>query len=149
MNDKDVKILLHLRKNSRKPVAEISKEIGVPEATIHSRISGYERNSLIKKYTCLLDLKKLGYLVKTTIAIKLDKSQRQGFMDFILENDNINSASKINGGYDFIIETVFRDMLELHNFLEGMNEKFSINEKHVFHMIEDIKNEEFLGGKLK
>jgi Lrp/AsnC family leucine-responsive transcriptional regulator len=139
-------IIQHLRKNARKTVSDISKETGIPATTIHNKISNYEKDAIIKGYTCILDLKKLGYPIKANIALKIMKEQRKSFQDFILSNNSINSASRINSGFDFMIEAIFRDMGEFHNFLEEINEKFIVENKQIFYSIADVKSETFLSG---
>ena len=41
-------------------------------------------------------------------------------------------------------ESVFENIKELEDFLESLDDKFSLEEKKVFYIIEDIRREGFL-----
>jgi len=43
-----------------------------------------------------------------------------------------------------MFEAIFRNMKDLEDFIGNLEEKFSIIEKHVYYVIDDIKEEEFL-----
>ena len=47
---------------------------------------------------------------------------------------------KINNKYDFLVEAVFRNLQEL-------DEKFKIEQKDSYHIIDDIKREGFLSDQ--
>ncbi|MFC1769320.1 hypothetical protein ACFLZX_06180, partial [Nanoarchaeota archaeon] len=74
----------------------------------------------------------------------VQKEKRILLADFLIKHNNVNSAFKINNGYDFHIECMFRNLKELEEFNENLEEKFNIKDKKVFFLIEDIKRETFL-----
>jgi len=43
-----------------------------------------------------------------------------------------------------MIETIFKHIKELEDFIESLEEKFNIKEKQVYYLIEDIKRENFI-----
>ncbi len=140
---KDIKILSYLRKNSRERLTKISKKTGVPVSTIFDRMRMHY-SGLIQKYTTLINFQVLGFNSKACIILKIDRDQRENLKEFISQSQCINSAYKINNGYDFFIEVISKNMRELEDFVEQLEEKFIIREKHVFYIVEDIKREDFL-----
>lgn len=68
----DRQILNLLQKNARLPFAKIASEIGVSEATVRYRIKNLEKNQIIKCYTTLIDLKKVGFPTTGIMMLKID-----------------------------------------------------------------------------
>ena len=148
VDKKDVLILSHLRKNSNQPITNIAKNTGIPLTTIYDRMKLHEKG-IIRKYTVLLDFAKLGYAVKVKIALSVKKDEREKLLRFLLGHANLNSLSKINMGYDFFAEMIFRNQNDAHNFMEELEDIFRLEKKHVFFVIDEIESERFFanGGK--
>lgn len=68
----DRQILNLLQKDARLPFARIAGEIGVSEATVRYRIKNLEKNQVIKSYTTLIDLKKVGFSTIGILMLKID-----------------------------------------------------------------------------
>lgn len=58
---KDVKILSLLSLNSRTPLSEISRKVGLSREAIDYRIKNYEKNGIIQGYRTIVDISKFGY----------------------------------------------------------------------------------------
>jgi len=74
------------------------------------------------------------------------KEDRNTVREFLTKHSSVNSAFKINNGYDFSVEAIFRNIREVEDFIELLEEKFSIKSKQVFYIIDDLKKEEFLSN---
>ena len=142
LTKKDLLILTHLRADSRKSLAMISRETNIPISTIFDKVNKLGKNT-ISKYSPLLDFQKLGFGIRINFALKANDKKKQDLNDFLLENKNVNSMLRLNNDFDFFIETVFRDMKGLEEFSESL-EPFKIKKKKKFFIIEDLKKEEFL-----
>jgi len=142
LTKKELLILTHLRADSRKSLAMISRETGIPISTIFDKVNKLGK-STISKYSPLLDFQKLGFGIKINFVLKAHDKKKQELKDFLLTNKNVNSILRLNNEFDFFIEMVFRDMKGLEEFSESL-EKFKIKKKKEFFIIEDLKKEEFL-----
>lgn len=139
--DKEVLIMAHLRKNARQRLTQISRKTGIPVSTIFDAIKA---TTLVKKYTALLDFPKLGFTTKAMMLIKANKDSKEALREHLVKHANINSIYRINNGYDFLIEGIFKNMVELEEFVEKLEERFGIKTKELHYILEDIKREEFL-----
>lgn len=145
MKKTDLLIISSLRQNAREKLTEMSKKTRIPVSTIFDRIKMHEGN-IIKKHTALVDFGKLGYNTRANIILKVNKNDREAMRDFLMNHHSINSAFKINNGYDFLIEAIFANIKEVEDFTDLLEEKFSIKAKQVFYIIDDLKKEEFLSN---
>jgi len=143
LKQKEQKILACLRADARVRLTEISKKTQVPVSTIHDKLKG-RYDGIITKMTALLDFRKLGYTARACIILKVKRSDREGLQAFLERNEAVNNLFKINNGYDFMIEGVFKYLQDLENFTEELEDKFQIEEKQVFYIIDDIRREMFM-----
>ncbi len=143
ISKKDLLIISNLRRNARESLTNMSKATHIPISTIYDKLKLHE-GGLIKKHTCLLDYNQLGYSTRANVLIRVDRANREELKEYLVKHNNINSVSKINNNYDFMVEMVFREIREMEDFLEKLDDRFKIKSKQVFYVIEDLKREEFL-----
>ena len=143
MDKKSLLVLTHLRQDARQGLTSISRKTSIPISTLHDRVKQF-RNYFIIKHTALLDFAKLGFNARANILIRINKEEKEKLKGFLSKNHNINSFYKINNGYDFMVEVVFKYLREVEEFIENLEENFKIKSKEVFYIIDEIKREAFL-----
>jgi DNA-binding Lrp family transcriptional regulator len=143
IHKRDQKILTHLRRNGRETLTIISKKTHIPISTIYDRLKTHE-NSLIKKFTPIIDFNQLGYKTRVHIAFKTNQYKRDELKEFLNNNPNVNCLFKINNDFDFLIEGVFTDIKHLEKFISSVEDKFELRDSKIFHIVEDVKRESFL-----
>ena len=74
MNEKEWKIISHLRKNAQCSLAYISANTNIPISTVHDKTKKLKNNNTITRYTTLVDFKKLGFHHHTKVAIQIQHS---------------------------------------------------------------------------
>lgn len=146
LREKDLKMLSHFRKNARTSLTKMSRLTRIPVSTIFDKLKEYEKQKLIMKHTALLNFKSLGFDVRTQILVTTDTDNKEDLQKFLVMHPKTNTVFRINNGYDFLIEAVFRNMEELDEFTKQLDE-FELIEKKEFFVMEDIKREEFLTYK--
>lgn len=72
----DKQILIELTANSRTPVLEISRKIGISGAAIHQRIRKLNDSGLIAGHQLKINPKVLGYSTLAFIGVYFDKAER-------------------------------------------------------------------------
>ena len=70
----DKKIIRMLIENSRRPIIEIGKNIGISGAAIHQRLKKLEKQNFITSSTIKVNTKVLGYNTLAFIGIFLEKA---------------------------------------------------------------------------
>ena len=145
MRKKELILLSCLRNNARETLTSISKMTRIPISTIFDKLKEYE-SKFISKHTCLVDFKKLGYDIKIHLMIKIDKDRRDVFENFIMNSPSVNNIYRINNGYDYFIEGIFRNINEFQLFADRM-ESFGVKEFDEHFVIDELKRESFLSDK--
>lgn len=143
MNKKDMQMISYLRNNARMPLTQMSKKTRIPVSTLFDRLKSNE-DQYIVKHTSLIDFQKLGFNTRANIALKVDREDKEHLKEFLTKSENINSIYRINNGYDFMVEGIFRQLRDLEEFLDDLDKKFRITDKKSFFIIEDIKRETFM-----
>lgn len=144
LKEKEILILGHFRNDARISLTKLSKLTKVPVSTIFDKIKEYKKTNLIRKYTSLIDFKKLGYEIRVQMLVSSSKEFKEDMQKFFVNHPRVNNVFRINNGFDFLVEAIFRDMQELDAFTRALDE-FSPVQKKEFFVMEDIKREEFLG----
>lgn len=141
LREKELMIISELRKNARIPLTEISAKTKTPVSTVFSKIKKYEKG-IINKHTSLVSFAKLG-LTWTKILLKVKRKDRERLKEFALNNKNVNSLFEINHGYDFLLETIHKNQNQLKDFIEELEERFELEQRDVYAVINDLKREGF------
>jgi len=143
LSQKDLLLLTNLRQNARETLTKLSRKTSMPISTIYDKLKLFY-GDIIKKHTSILDFTKLGYNARINIMLRVDKEQREQVKDFLARKDCINSVFKINNGYDFLAEGVFKDIREVEDFLEMLEDKFKIKSKQIYYVVDEVKREGFM-----
>jgi len=138
LDEKEKKILSHLRTNCRKPLSAISKQTGIPTSTVFEKVKKLEKN-VISKNVSLIDFNGINHPIRTNIVFKINS--QTGVMDFLQNNNNINTFLRLANGL-WHVEAVFKDMNEQSTFSEYLN-SFDISIQQEYNLVEELKKEEF------
>ena len=145
LDKKEMLILANLRKNSRETLTKISKQTSIPVSTIYDKLKIYE-TSFIKKHTSILDFSKLGYHTRATMLIKVANNYREKLREHLLLDKSLNTVYRINNGYDFMLEGIFKELREVDLFLDKLEKDYGVTEKYVYYIIDEVKKEDFLSS---
>lgn len=145
MKQSDLSIISHLRLNGRETLTSMSKKTRIPVSTIFDKLRE-NVSGVIKRPTVLIDFHRLGYPTVSTMLIKVNKEHRDSLKEYLAKSFNVNSFYRINNGYDFLVEVIFRNMQEQEFFVERLEESYNILDLKPFFVIEEVKKEEFFSN---
>ena len=146
LKEKEMKLLSHFRNNARISLTKLSRLTKIPVSTIFDKLKYYESNKLITKSTAIIDFRKLGFEIRNQILLSSKKDNKEALTTFLIKNPKVNTIYRINNGYDFLIETIFKNLEEMDGFMKSL-EAFEPTQKKEFFIMEDLKREEFLSGQ--
>lgn len=137
---RDMMVLCHLRQNARRTLTQMSRYTRVPISTLHEIIKAKKQ----WRYTVLTDFSQMGYQIKAQVYFKVKKDKRQELKEHLRTHFAVNSLYKVNNGFDFMCEVVSKDLNDLEEFMESVEDRYPIKGKSVHHVMESIKQEGFL-----
>ena len=143
MKQKDLNIMAHLRANGREQLTALSKKTGIPVSTIFDRLRHYQKG-LITRFVPLLNFNVLGYGAWVNVMLKVPKEAREDLKDYLYKHPNVNSLYKINNGFDFQAEVIFKGINELETFMELLDDRFGAKARGVYYIMEGVKRETFM-----
>lgn len=112
---RDRKILSLLSANSRTPLTQLSKKVGLSRDAVKYRIRNYEKVGLIQGYRALVDISKFGY-DNYHLFIKLNNPSEETEKQIICKIAKlsfIRAIIKFGGSYDFEIAIIAKDIADL------------------------------------
>lgn len=118
----DKKILAILQRNSRTPLREISKRVGLAESTIYERIKKLKDNGVIQKFTVILNPESLGFTMLSFILIKSKAGMYARVAKEIMKYPEIVEIYETTGNYDMVVKIRTRNSDELNVFLDRVGE---------------------------
>lgn len=107
MDDRDWKILYQLINNGRKPVVDISDELGIPRATVQERIKKLVDGGVIRKFTAIPNYEKIGKEVTAYILVSFSRESnlsQKAVAQEIAEIPDVYEVSLISGEWDIILK---------------------------------------------
>lgn len=139
-------IVANLRRNARMKLTELSRRTGLPVSTLFDRI--HNMGDLgITRMSALLNFQKLGFGTCATLLLKVISGKRDELREHLLAAIPVNSLMRVNNGYDFMAECIFRDMRELEEFCERLEKFYGVRSKEIHFVIEELKRESFLSDQ--
>jgi Lrp/AsnC family transcriptional regulator for asnA, asnC and gidA len=118
----DWNILKSLQENAQQTYTEIGRRFGVAHSTVYDRIKRMEKNGVIKKYTAVVDLKKIGIKHVTAImTVFTDPKESENVARKLSESKEVSEVStSLSEELSIIAKVVARDQDKLHSFIAQM-----------------------------
>jgi DNA-binding Lrp family transcriptional regulator len=128
LKDTELKLLSELMKDSSRSHRELAKVLGISQPTVSRMVSRLEKAGVIKEYTMIPDLRKLGIeIIAFTFGVwvpEMLKSYSEGARiekakKFISKHPNVIFASSGRGlGMGRMILTVHKDYSDYNEFMK-------------------------------
>ena len=114
----DKKILKMLTENSRRPILEIAKNIGISGAAIHQRLRKLESQNLIIGSSIIVNTKVLGFTTMAFIGIFLDKAtSNKTVVNQLKEIPEILECHYTTGDWSVLAKLICKDNEDLMEIL--------------------------------
>ncbi len=143
LQDNELRLLGYFRRNARLALTKISKQTGIPVSTIFDKLRKYE-GDIIQRHVALLDFQKMGYTTRANVFVKTTPNNRIALANFLKLHPNVNAAYRVNNGFDYLVEAVFRNIQEHEEFLETLELEQGVTAKEVYFVIGEVSREHFM-----
>lgn len=116
-----MELITILKQDSRKTHVDLAKIFGVTETAIRKRIKKLESQGIIKRFTIEVDLKKLGFEIHTLIGLDTSPEKLINVLEKLKNMDEVVSLYSSSGDHMILIESWFKNMNELSEFVKKLN----------------------------
>jgi len=115
----DWNILQALQENAKQTYTEIGRHFGVAHSTVYDRIKRMEEKGVIKKYTTVIDLKKIGVKHITAImTVFTDPKESENVAKKLSEaNEVLEVSTSLSEELSIIAKVVAKNQDKLHSFI--------------------------------
>jgi len=117
LDEIDLAILRHLRKNSRMRFHEMSKLTGIPDATLQFRLKRMMEKGVIDKFTAIAKPEWTGYTVIALVLVQTDTDRHDEAKVHLAELPEISVVYSVLGEYDLFIKLWARSLDELNSLI--------------------------------
>jgi len=118
----DKRLLALLRNNSRTPIAELSRVLGLSRSTVKDRIDRLESRGVIRGYSLTLSDEFTKGHVSAHVMVDMASSQSTAIMRSLRHIDQIRKAYAVSGIYDLIIVVEAESTGELDKVLDQIRD---------------------------
>ncbi|MDP6293208.1 MAG: Lrp/AsnC family transcriptional regulator [Candidatus Woesearchaeota archaeon] len=139
IRDQDRKTISWLRKDGRMSLTELSRRTRIPVSTLFDRMKHHYPD--VVRHSCLINFSKLGFDSRAYVLFKLQ--DKDSFMQYLQKHHNVNTLFRVNNGWNVMVEFIFPTMHALEAFLERLDKRFSIEDKKVHYVLEEVMRERF------
>lgn len=120
----DAKIIDLLRENCRMSSREIGAKLGMPVTTVHNRIKRMELRGVIKKYSAIIDEKKLGKHIQAFVHVSVsyktnaDRTiSQKDLADRLRGLPAVRRCYIVTGTTDILLQISVSDVEDLNHFV--------------------------------
>ncbi|MCX8176685.1 MAG: Lrp/AsnC family transcriptional regulator [Candidatus Bathyarchaeota archaeon] len=120
LDDIDLRIINLLQEDSRLSYNKIASKLGISVGTAYNRIKSLEEKGILKGYTVLIDMDKLGYDLTALILIQAEGKHLLDVETEIAKMNNVVSVYDITGDFDIAVIARFEDRNSLNQFIKSL-----------------------------
>ncbi|MGZ3812090.1 MAG: Lrp/AsnC family transcriptional regulator [Mucilaginibacter sp.] len=149
----DMGILALLEKDSRITHKEIAHSLNKSVTPIHVRIRRLQEEGYIRKYTVIVDHKKVGRGLIAYTQVQITQHSHTSLFDFqkeVIKLPEVMECCHMAGAFDFLLRIAIRDMDEYNALLMNKLSKLpDVGKMESFFVMSEAKRETgyVLGGK--
>jgi len=104
LDEKDKMIIDMLMKNSRTPITEIARKLGITDVAVKKRLEKLEREGVILGYTIKINPSKLGYESIAIVGLDVEPEHLLKAIDEIKVRDYVKYLALTTGDHMLIAE---------------------------------------------
>jgi Lrp/AsnC family transcriptional regulator for asnA, asnC and gidA len=120
------KIIDVLSKNSSLPFVELAKQIGISDATVHTRVKKMISTGIIKKFSVIIDNNLVGYDHLAFIMVKLENGKTDQAVATLEEIEQILEIHEIYDKFDLLVKIRSKSLENMRDII--VNKILSITE---------------------
>jgi Lrp/AsnC family leucine-responsive transcriptional regulator len=120
MDTLDLRILASLDADTRRPYADLARELDVSQPTIADRVKRLESRGVVRGTMLCIDYARLGFSVTAFVRLRTTPLHKQGLVEAAREIPQIIEMHQVTGEDCMIARIVARSVDELGSILDRL-----------------------------
>jgi len=145
MDKKDEKILLELISNSRIPVNQLAKKVGLSREVTNYRLKNLTKQKIIKQFYAITNPESLGFS-KSGCFFQLkgiSKEKEKEFLNYLVKHEFVSYVGPIIGKWNFVFDILFQTKEQLSKTIQEIKNKFGKNIDNFIILSNNVEQEIF------
>lgn len=120
LDENDRIILRELQENASITNLELSKKVGLSPSACLARTKNLVESGVIKKFTTIIDEKKLGMEVIAFVLVNLSPLNRETihlFLEDVKKFPEVQECHTLTGSHDYLLKIISKNMESYRNFI--------------------------------
>ncbi|PUA33270.1 MAG: hypothetical protein B7O98_02230 [Zestosphaera tikiterensis] len=117
---KDLYLLKELVVKGKVKVREVARELGLTPSALVYRVKKLEREGYIRKYTAIIDYRKLGYQINALTLLQVNGAHIEEVENLLAKEPNVKAVYDITGEYDVAVIASFKSVEDLDKFVKRL-----------------------------
>jgi len=127
IDKKDKKILSELVSNSRMPLNQLARKVGISKEVVHYRIKKLKEENVILDFYTLINIEVLGFLRHSCFfqLKNISNEEEKEFIDFLVKHDFISYIGTTLGKWNIVFDLFAKNKEHLELLIKELIEKVS------------------------
>ena len=140
IDETDRRILRHLVRDARQPVAGLARTLGLNESAVRRRIERLTKTGVIKRFTVDIDYEKADNPIIVIMGVNAGRMPGPKVAKALQDIDNIVEIYTVTGEFDLIIKIVCRDIPCFEEIIEQIRDQDFIEKTRSFVVLNKIRD---------
>ena len=140
LDETDRRILRHLVRDARQPIAALARTLGLNESAVRRRIGRLTKAGVIKRFTVDLDYEKADNPITVIMGVNAGRMPGPKVAKALHGIDNIVEIYTVTGEFDLIIKIICRDITSFEEIIEKVRNQDFIEKTRSFVVLNKIRD---------
>jgi Lrp/AsnC family leucine-responsive transcriptional regulator len=140
IDETDRRILRHLVRDAKQPIAGLARTLGLNESSVRRRINRLTKAGVIKRFTVDLDYEKAGNPITVVMGVNAGRMPGPKVAKALQSIENIVEIYTVTGEFDFIIKIICRDIPYFEEIIEQIRDQDFIEKTRSFVVLNKIRD---------
>ena len=122
----DLKLLAELENDARQPLSQLAKKLKISQQLLSYRLQSLQKRGVLYGFYTMINFTMFGYSrYRMMLSISnFSKEKVERIVAYLMHHPNVQWFVECGGRWDFIINFMAKNVIQLDNFLKEFKEKF-------------------------
>ena len=140
LDETDRRILRHLVRDARQPIARLARTLGLSESVVRRRINGLVNTGVIERFTVNIDYEKANNPITVLVGVNVGRMPGPMVAQALRNIENIVEIYTVAGEFDLIIKIICADIPCFEDIIEQIRNQDFIEKTRSFVVLNKIRD---------